>query len=97
MTWRTALAVASWAPSPSRCCACSAVAFVPVRRKVQAVVDRRFNRSHHDARLVVEQFGVRLQHDHDIEVMARDLGAAVDATVQPAHVALWIRRRPEVR
>lgn len=41
--------------------------------------------------------GVRLQHDHDIEVMARDLRAAVDATVKPAHVALWIRRQPEVR
>jgi len=75
----------------------AAAVFVPVRRRVQAVVDRRFNRIHYDARRVVERFGARLQHDQGIDVMAGDLQVAVAATVQPAHVALWIRRQPEVR
>jgi len=75
----------------------AAAVFVPVRRRVQAVVDRRFNRIHYDARRIVERFGARLQHDQGIDVMAGDLQAAVAAKVQPAHVALWIRRQLELR
>ena len=68
----------------------AAAAFVPVRRQVQAVVDRRFNRSRYDAQRVVDRFGAQLRADLDVDGLATDLGRVVGATVQPAHVSLWM-------
>lgn len=68
----------------------AAAVFVPVRRWVQAVVDRRFNRAQYDAQRVVERFGVRLRDDVDLTSLAGDLRGVVDSTVQPRHVSLWL-------
>ncbi|CAN5891215.1 hypothetical protein BH23ACT10_BH23ACT10_16330 [soil metagenome] len=64
--------------------------FVPVRRRVQAVVDRRFNRARYDAVRVVDRFGERLRDDLDVDGLTGDVRGVVVSTVQPAHVSLWL-------
>ncbi|HSK97074.1 MAG TPA: hypothetical protein VK891_10695 [Euzebyales bacterium] len=74
----------------------AAAVFVPARRHVQAVVDRHFNRSRYDAVRVVEQFAHRLRRTVDIDSLATDLHGTVAATVQPAHLSLWMPRRDAI-
>lgn len=68
----------------------AAAAFVPVRRRVQLVVDRRFNRARYDAQRVVERFGTQLRDDIDLHHLSSDLRGVVASTVQPAHVSVWM-------
>ncbi|MFO7548921.1 MAG: hypothetical protein R6X29_08665 [Acidimicrobiia bacterium] len=69
----------------------AAALFTPVRRRVQAVVDRRFNRSRYRADRVVDEFGVRLRGGADLEMIPRHLEAVIRETLQPAVVGVWIR------
>ena len=69
----------------------AAAVFVPLRRRLQQAVDRRFNRARYDARRVVERFAGRLRDDIDLDDLAGDLRLAVTGTVQPAHLSLWLR------
>lgn len=69
----------------------AAAAFGPVRRRVQALVDLRFNRSRYDASRVADRFADRLQAEVDLDDLAGDLRGVVAATVQPASVSLWLR------
>lgn len=68
-----------------------ATLFNPLRRRVQAQVDRRFNRARYDATRVVESFTARLRDEVDLDDLTADLLAAVTATVQPASASLWLR------
>lgn len=67
-----------------------AAAFQPLRRRVQRLVDRRFNRSRYDATLVVEQFAQRLRLGTDLGDAETALRDVVRATFQPGHVSLWV-------
>ena len=69
----------------------AAAVFVPVRRRVQAAVDRRFNRARYDAQLVLDQFGSQLRDTVDLHGLTGDLHGAIASTVQPSHVLLWLR------
>ena len=69
----------------------AAAGFVPLRRRVQAAVDRRFNRSRYDAQRVVDRFGSKLRDDVDLDSLTGDLRGVVATTVQPVHVSLWLR------
>ena len=51
----------------------AAALFNPVRRRVQRVVDRRFNRARYDADKTVELFAVRLQDAVDMDEVQADL------------------------
>ncbi len=66
--------------------------FQPVRLRVQRVVDRRFNRGRYDAERTLDALGSRLRGQVDLYGVLSDVLATVDASVQPASVALWIRR-----
>jgi hypothetical protein len=69
----------------------AAALFTPLRRRVQRVVDRRFNRARCDAELTVAAFAGRLKDAVDLEVIRGDLAAVVQQALEPAHVSVWIR------
>ena len=69
----------------------AAAAFGPARRRIQLVVDRRFNRARYDAARTVEAYRASLRDQVDVATLHDQLLAAVDGTMQPSRAALWLR------
>jgi hypothetical protein len=67
----------------------AAALFNPLRRRVQRVVDRRFNRVRYDADRMVEAFAVRLKEAPDLDRVRGDLTSVVSQALEPAHVTVW--------
>jgi len=69
----------------------AAACFNPLRRRVQRVVDRRFNRARYDAGATVAAFSARLRDAMDLDAQRALLSTTVHRVVEPAHTAIWIR------
>ena len=68
-----------------------AALFVPLRRRVQSFIDRRFYRKKYDAARTLQHFSTRLREKTDLDSLDTELLGVVRETVQPAHVSLWLR------
>ena len=71
----------------------AAALFSPVRRRVQQLVDRRFNRARYDADQTVAAFAARLKDTVDLDSVRDDLAIVVHQALEPAHVSVWISHR----
>jgi hypothetical protein len=69
-----------------------AALFLPLRRRVQRFIDRRFDRRRYDAERTLESFGARLREQVDLDELAHELIQVVSSTMQPEHVSVWVGR-----
>jgi hypothetical protein len=70
----------------------AAAAFQPLRRRIQAVVDHRFNRARYDAERTAAAFAERLRNEIDLATLNDDLIGVVNTALRPTTIAVWIRR-----
>jgi hypothetical protein len=77
----------------------AAALFSPLRRRLQRLADRRFNRARYDAEATVAAFTTRLREAVDFDCISAELVSLVATTMAPAHASIWIRpsttKRPE--
>ena len=71
----------------------AAALFNPLRRRVQRVVDRRFNRARYDGEQTVAAFAVRLKDAADLDSVRDDLASVVQKALELVHVSVWMNER----
>ena len=69
-----------------------AALFNPLRRRIQAIVDRRFFRKKYDAQQVLAQFAITARDETDMDVLTGELARMVQDTMRPERVNVWLRK-----
>ena len=69
--------------------------FLPVRARIQRLVDQRFYRTKVNSEEMLARFGARLQRESDLDTLLGELDRVVHDALQPALVAVWLRNDPE--
>ena len=69
----------------------AAALFNPLRRRMQNIVDRRFNRARFNADRIIAGFAARLQGTADLDAVRIDLARSVQQTLEPVHISVWIQ------
>jgi hypothetical protein len=79
----------SWAVAGATLAA--AALFQPARRRIQAAVDRRFNRRKYNTAKTIQTFSARLRDQLDLDTLSAELLAVVDQTMEPTQASIWLR------
>jgi hypothetical protein len=65
--------------------------FQPVRRRIQGIVDRRFDRARYDAGIVIDGLTERLRDPVELAALGTEIVRVANETVRPAKAAVWLR------
>jgi hypothetical protein len=68
-----------------------AALFLPVRRRVQDAIDRRFNRTRYDAEKTLERFAATARDETDLDALLAELQHVIQETMEPEWVSVWLR------